>query len=379
MPQEFYQSIQKELSSRDEKNLRRSLYVPQGIDFCSNDYLGLAKDSRIHNALMEGIGIYGAGSTASRLVRGHSEAFVSLERKFSFLSQGMGALFVANGFTANLGLMDAIADLRTVVFCDRLNHASILDGIRLSGAKRVYYDHLDMNDLRAKLEKHRSAKRKILISETIFSMDGDALPIEEYVKLAEEFDVILVLDETHAVGVFGKMGGGLSCDEKFLDAELIPRIDFRIYTMGKALGLEGGLIVYNNESSKDFLINCMRNFIFSTAPMPAIAHAGITACEILFNNPDLVAKPLLNSDYFRKSIQGLAVEQTNSISQIIPLILNSEEQALSVSKQLQDRGLDVRAIRPPTVPSSRLRISIHADHKKEELDRLSETLFEILD
>lgn len=370
MLKDFYHSLSKELTKREEKSLLRSLKLTEGIDFSSNDYLGLSGDPRILDALREGIQIYGAGSTASRLIRGHRNSFEELEFSFSGLVKGTDSLLVANGFTANLGLIDSIADLKTVVFTDRLNHASILDGIRLSGAKRVYYNHLDMDDLRSKLDKHNDAKRKIIISETIFSMDGDALPLDEFVELGDQYGAVIVLDETHALGVFGEFGGGLSCDGNYLREEYRSRIDYRIYTLGKAMGLEGGIIVFGDELSKSYLVNVMRNFIFSTAPMPAIAHAGVRACELLQNEKDLVESVLRNANLFRIWLHNLPFPATGSVSQIIPLILNSEKDSLNISEYLYSKGLDVRAIRPPTVPSPRLRISIHANHNEDELKLL---------
>lgn len=374
MAQNFILNIQAELEKRKEKDLYRSLSLPSGIDFCSNDYLGLSKDIRIHQALHEGIEIYGAGSMASRLVRGHRDAYENLESSFARMVQGKDALFVANGFTANLGLLDSIADLQTIVFCDRLNHASILDGIRLSGAKRVYYNHLDMDDLRNKLNHHKERKKKIIVSETVFSMDGDVLPIKKFIELAMEFDCVTVLDETHAVGVFGEKGGGVSCDKGLLNPTQIDRIDFRIYTMGKALGLEGGLIVFNDSILKEYMINSMRGFIFSTAPLPAIAYAGLKSIEIINQDDGLREKVLLNARKFLELIQDLCFEGISSASQIVPVIFDSEKLALQAAENIRSQGLDVRAIRPPTVPTPRLRISIHADHEKADLDRLADAL-----
>ncbi len=376
MRNDFYSFAHKQLNHKKVKNRFRELKPPIGIDFCSNDYLGLSKDVRIVEALIAGIRIYGAGSTASRLIRGHRDVYENLEEEFSDLTGGDSALFVANGFTANIGILEAIADAGTLVFTDRLNHASILDGIRISGAKKIYYKHLDLEDLRKQLEKYRSSKHKILVSETVFSMDGDILPLPEYLKLAEEFDAVVILDESHALGVFGKNGGGLSCEEAYIESGIRERIDFRIYTLGKALGLEGGVIVFGRSGMKEYLINTMRNFIFSTAPLPAIAYAGIYACGILKSEPERIASVLKNAENFRSLIQDLPFQLTNSSSQIIPVLIPSEVQALAVAQYVQDRGIDIRAIRPPTVPISRIRISIHADHRQEELESLASALKE---
>ncbi|WCL48869.1 aminotransferase class I/II-fold pyridoxal phosphate-dependent enzyme [Leptospira sp. GIMC2001] len=374
MSSRIYENLENELNKRKEKNLFRSLKTSSGIDFCSNDYLGLSRDVRIAEALTEGIHLYGNGSTASRLVRGHLPVYENFENSFNRLVESNASLFVANGFTANLGLLDAIANLKTVIFTDRLNHASILDGIRLSGAKKVYYNHLDLDHLRSQLEKHKSSDQKIIVSETIFSMDGDHPNLEKLVELKKEFDAILILDETHAFGVYGQSGAGLAMDPRFLSPSLVKEIDFRIFTMGKSLGLEGGIIACSNPNAKDYLINCMRGFVFSTAPMPCLLHAGIKALEIV-STMDLERS--LIEEYsvcLRKNLSDKNYDIGASSSQIIPVILNSENETLEISYKAQNLGYDLRAIRPPTVPTPRLRISIHSDRTWDELKGLADLL-----
>lgn len=370
----IYQKIQEELERRKAKSLYRTLSPPHGIDFSSNDYLGLSQEPKLIEAFQRGLKLYGLGSTASRLIRGHRNIIEEWENQFARFLQTKDALMVANGFTANLGLIDALSDKQTIIFTDRLNHASILDGIRLSGAKRIYYRHLDLEDLKNQLEKYKSHPKKILVSETVFSMDGDILPVEEYIKLAKDYQAITILDESHAFGVFGNRGQGISYGRE---------VDFRIYTMGKALGLEGGMIVCSHPLAKDFLINCMRNFVFSTAPMPAVAYTALEALDILMSEPHRIQKVLTNAKYIIDKLQFFPTSylkfnsDTSQFSQIIPILLPSEEVAILYSQKLKEKGLDVRAIRPPTVPTPRLRISVHSHHTLNELYLLAESLQEI--
>lgn len=370
MSQAIKHSIEKELKKRIDKNLFRSLRTNSGIDFCSNDYLGLANHPSLKQVLIEGIEKYGSGSTASRLVRGHYKVIEDFEEIFSQFVEAESSFFVANGFTANLGLLDTLADSRTLVFTDRLNHASILDGIRISGATKIYHRHLDMGQLRNNLEKHKDHPKKIIISETIFSMDGDIVPIQVLVELKKEFDAILILDETHAVGVSGDRGAGLAHDSSRLDPKFRKDIDFRIFTMGKALGLEGGIITMNLSMYKDYLVNCMRNFVFSTAPMPSLAHAGIHSVEMVQSMDEDRKRIFTYSEELQKTCIELGLSYGDSESQIIPIILDSERDALDWASYLQELGIDVRAIRPPTVETSRLRISIHSHHSEHEISML---------
>lgn len=370
MSQEIKQSIDKELKKRIDKNLFRTLRTHSGVDFCSNDYLGLANHPNLKKSLIVGIEKYGCGSTASRLVRGHYKVVEDFELEFSQFVESTSSIFVANGFTANLGLLDTLADSRTIIFTDRLNHASILDGIRISGATRVYHRHLDVEHLKSNLEKYKDYPKKIIVSETIFSMDGDIVPIQELVELKIDYDTILILDETHAVGVFGDRGAGLTHDSEKLDNSLRNEIDFRIFTMGKAFGLEGGVISMNQSMYKDYLVNCMRNFVFSTAPMPSLAHAGIDSIQIVQSMDEDRKRIFKHSEKIRNTCSELGLSYGDSESQILPIILGSERIALDWASYLQELGIDVRAIRPPTVETARLRLSVHSHHSEHEISML---------
>ncbi len=366
----FESFIQKELNSIIAKNRYRSLRLPGGIDLSSNDYLCLSKNPKVISALKEGLDIYGAGSGASRLIRGHRDIFERVESKFAAWVGSETSLFLSNGFAANLGLVDALSDPRTIIFTDRLNHASILDGIRISGAVKKYYNHRDMSHLRDLLQKSDSKSRKIIVSETVFSMDGDLASVAELIQLKKEFDACLILDEAHALGIFGEKGAGFACTTYSANL-LLSDIDFRIYTGGKSLGLEGAFIACSN-TYKEYLINTMRTFIFSTAPMPAIAFALQVSIDLAAEMEQARVQILENANLLRNGLRKIGLETLKSESQIVPVVLYEEEKALEVAKLLQEKGFDIRAIRPPTVKESRLRISINANTSKENI-------FQVLD
>lgn len=368
----FQKYIEKELSLIKSKNRYRSLRVPNGIDLSSNDYLCLSKHPKILSALKEGIDLYGAGSGASRLIRGHRDIFERTEKQFANWVNAEASLFVANGFAANVGLLDAISDPKTIIFTDRLNHASILDGIRISGAIKKYYPHKNMNHLKELLLKSDSKARKIIVSETLFSMDGDLANIVELINLKKEFDACLILDEAHALGVFGDRGAGFSLANESAKS-LLSEIDFRVYTGGKSLGLEGAFIACSNQS-KEYLINTMRTFIFSTAPIPAIPYALATSIDIAMGMDEERIRILENATILRNGLKELGFETLFSESQILPVVLFEEEKALEVAIHLQKKGFDIRAIRPPTVKESRLRISINASITKELILNLLDCL-----
>ena len=326
----FPDFIKKELDLILSKNRFRSLKLPNGIDLSSNDYLCLSQNSKVKNALIAGIEFYGAGSGASRL---------------------------------NLGLIDTLSDPRTIIFTDRLNHASILDGIRISGAVKKYFRHKDMNHLQELLEKSDTNSRKIIVSETVFSMDGDSADVTELIRLKKEFNACLILDEAHALGVFGKEGAGVACLTLNSKYELSD-IDFRVYTGGKSLGLEGSFIA-TSHLYKEYLINTMRTFIFSTAPIPAIAYALSTSIDLAIEMEKERTRILENARILRNGLKEIGLETLSSDSQIVPVVLYEEALAMQTASFLQEKGFDIRAIRPPTVKESRLRISVNANISKE--------------
>ncbi|MCT8333488.1 8-amino-7-oxononanoate synthase [Leptospira sp. 85282-16] len=357
-----WEEVQKKLNSIHEKQLFRETKVYQGIDFCSNDYMGLTSNPRMLEFFQSRKDIYPFGSTASRLVRGNTNSMDRFESEFADFVEGEAALLVSTGFTANFGLLDSIAAPDCFVFTDRLNHASILDGIRISGAKKKYYSHLDLNHLRNLLVKADSEDpnhkhRRIVVTETLFSMDGDSPDLKTLLSLKKEFGFVLVLDEAHTLGIYGPSGKGLVFRD--LTYSEIQSIDYRVYTLGKSLGLEGGIIV-TKKIGRDHLVNVMRPFIFSTAPLPMISELASFALSLLCSMDKERETLLALAKILKNSLEENGFVLTNSTSHIIPVLLTTEKEALFFANSLQERGLDVRAIRPPTVSTPRLRISLNA-------------------
>lgn len=359
--------IDSEMESIKRKNLFRSLRLQSGFDFSSNDYLGLSQNLILKEKMKEGIEIFGLGSTASRLIRGHREVYEELELKFAEWVSSEDSLFLSSGFLANLGLVDAISDSRCFILTDRLNHASLLDGLRLSGSIKKYYNHNDLNHLEKILKTLPIQSNKILITETLFSMDGDFCRLEEILLLKEKYNFAIMIDEAHSIGVYGNQGSGYT-------RETVPSklssVDFRVYTAGKAMGLEGAFIACSKRA-KEFLINKMRTFIFSTAPMPAIAFTLIESIELI-KTMDKERKQIYSSSILlKKRLSELGFKIGKSDSHIIPVLLKEEKFALMASSILQQDNFDIRAIRPPTVKESRLRISLNSNITEALVEEVS--------
>ncbi|TGK82519.1 8-amino-7-oxononanoate synthase [Leptospira noumeaensis] len=371
-----WEEVQKKLDSIHEKQLFRETRNYEGIDFCSNDYMGMATNPSMLEFFQSKKDIYPFGSTAARLVRGNTKSMDKFESEFAHFVEGEAALLVSTGFTANFGLLDSIAAPDCYLFTDRLNHASILDGIRISGAHKKYYHHLDMNHLRSLLEKAdiddpERKKKRIVVTETLFSMDGDSPDLKTLLSLKREFGFVLVLDEAHAFGIYGANGKGLVFQD--LSLSEIQSIDYRVYTLGKSLGLEGGIIV-TKKIGRDHLVNVMRSFIFSTAPLPMVSELASHSLKLL-SSMDKERENLCEmAETLKNSLKSNGFIITASTSHIVPLLLETEKEALFYAKTLQEKGLDVRAIRPPTVPSPRLRISLNAKLKLGDIQVLVETL-----
>jgi 8-amino-7-oxononanoate synthase len=356
-----------EMESIKRKNLFRSLRVQAGHDFSSNDYLGLSQNQILKEKMKEGIEIFGLGSTASRLIRGHREVYDELELKFANWVYSEDSLFLGSGFLANLGLIDALADSRTYILTDRLNHASLLDGIRISGAVKKYYNHNDLNHLEKILKTLPLQSNKILITESLFSMDGDFCNLSEILTLKEKYNFAIFLDEAHSIGVYGKQGSGYATETI---QSKISLIDFRVYTAGKALGLEGAFVACTKQA-KEFLINKMRTFIFSTAPMPAIAYTLLKSIELIKAMDKEREQIDSSSVLFKNRLSELGFKIGKSDSHIIPVLLKEEKFALMASLILQGDNFDIRAIRPPTVKESRLRISLNSNITEALVEEVS--------
>ncbi len=349
--------------------LRRSLNKPSGLDLCSNDYLGHARDPRIRNRLARAAERLGVGSTGSRLLRGHRQVFGNLEERFAALKGTPTALFFGSGWAANLGVLATFPVQGDVIFSDALNHASLIDGMRLSKARRVVFPHCDADALEEALRNEPCDGQRFVVTESLFSMDGDFAPLGRYADLQERHGFALIVDEAHAVGVYGATGSGLVEELDCADSVFVST-----NAAGKALGVCGAFVCGPHWAT-ELLIQSARSFVFSTALPPAIA-------EAVDESLDLVAAVAERRTHVRQL--GRRVRDHLGLpphdSPIVPVIIGANDATLSVAERLRRRGYDTRAIRPPTVPegTSRLRVSLNATLEYDQLDRFARDLGGIL-
>ena len=333
------------------------------VDFCSNDYLGLSFRTELKDAAVDAISLYGCGSGASRLMSGNLSVQESLEDEVARLKGKACALVTGSGYLANIGVIPALAGRHDVVFSDRLNHASIVDGIRLSGAKMIRFHHNDMSHLEELLLKNRKEfNRAVIVVESIYSMDGDIAPIDETIDLARRFDALVVVDEAHAVGVYGECGEGIVTHEQ------AQEIDCIIGTFGKAFGGYGAFVAMDDRL-KTYMLHRCRTFIFSTALPPAVVAANIEGVRLAREAKELRARLFANIATFRNAIEEKTGKVMPGVSQIVPVITGSNETAVKLERVLLENGFFAKAIRPPTVPqgSARIRFSVTAMHSHEQL------------
>lgn len=355
------------------RGLGRTLPAPGGLDACSNDVLGLSRHPAIQAAMVEATRLHGAGAGASRLVHGPAAFFEDCERAFAAFAGQPSATLFSSGYAANVGLLDALFDDTWTVFSDALNHASLIDGLRLSGARRVIYPHLDLEALGRRLASERSARPKAplaIVTESLFSMDGDSPDLARLMDLAEAHDAIVIVDEAHATGLFGKRGSG-----RLEAAGLTDRVFASVHTGGKALGV-GGAFVAGGPELRRHLIAHARSFVFSTAPLPALAAGLRAALELVGEDAPRRADLARNVAQLRRRLAEAELDLADSVGHILPLRVGSPEAATAASEALREAGFDVRAIRPPTVPAgtSRLRVVVHATWSEAEVDALAGAL-----
>ncbi|MCM8525028.1 MAG: 8-amino-7-oxononanoate synthase [Lentisphaeraceae bacterium] len=335
------------------------------INFSSNDYLGLSSSEALNSTGSTP----NSGSTASRLVCGNTSRINQLEELLAKWKQKEAALLFNSGYQANSTIIPAIADRKSIIFSDKLNHASIIDGIKLSGAKHVRYKHNDMEQLEELLKKHSDEKgRKIIISETLFSMDGDFADLKRISELAEKYNCLTYIDDAHGSGLSGENGIG-PCEQ------FMASIDFYISTFGKALGSFGAFCA-SSQMLKDYLINSARGFIFSTALPPTIIETNIKAVEAI-QNLDTEREALSkNIDKIRTFLKENSFNTIESDSPIIPIIIGPEKDTLDLSSYLLENDIFAVAIRPPTVPENtcRIRITVSSEHTHKDIDKLLSTL-----
>lgn len=343
-------------------------------DFASNDYLGLATDPQVIAAAQEALQSHGVGARASQLVCGRTDLHLALEQAIAGFEGTQSAILFPTGMAANVGTVAALAGAEDAVFCDRLNHASLVDGCRLSGAKLRVYRHDELSGLRRALARE-AARRKFIVTDTVFSMDGDLAPLPELCEIGREHDAVLIVDEAHGTGVFGSQGRGVA------DLQHVEElIDVRIGTLSKAIGGLGGFVA-GSLVLTDFLWNKARSQIYSTALPPAICAASVAAIGIIQTEPSRRERLHTLAASFRSQLDVHQVTWLQaSVGPIVPIILNEPEAAVVIAETLLQDGYLVGAIRPPTVPrgTSRLRVTIHSQTPAAAIDALAERLGQLL-
>jgi len=374
----------KEYRRRGWYRVRRRLQSGQGarvrlggrelINFSSNDYLALAGDARLARAAAAAARRYGCGAAASPLVSGYSPPLRSLERALADWEGTEAALVFSSGYTANLALVSSLAGPEDAVFSDALNHASLIDGCRLARAAVHVYRHKDVDHLADLLRKEgHGARRRLIVSDTVFSMDGDVAPLAELVELAERFDCFLLIDEAHATGVLGEQGRGVT--ELLASGAWPSERVVKVGTLSKALGAQGGFVC-GSRRLLAWLVNRARPYIFSTALAPPIAAAAWRGVAVVRQEPERRRRVLALAERLRRQLRELGGNVGDSCCQIVPLIVGEARQAVMLSRRLQEHGLLIPAIRPPSVPdgSTRLRLSVTAAHTEAAVLQVGEVL-----
>jgi 8-amino-7-oxononanoate synthase len=385
------EDLQQKLHELDAQHLirqRRIVSTPHAPDmtvdgrpmlaFCSNDYLGLAADPRIIEALQQGAAMYGAGSGASHLISGHSAAHAALEDKLAaFLSPFVPcarALFFSTGYMANLALISALAGKEAEIFSEALNHASLIDGARLARATLSIYPHRDLQVLEAQLTQSR-AKDKLVITDAVFSMDGDIAPVRELLALCERHGAWLLVDDAHGFGVIGDAGRGVLEHLSLSSPQLIY-----MGTLGKAAGVAGAFVAAH-ETVIEWLVQRARGYIYTTASPPAVAHALLTSIDILGSEEGRQRRAHLKHliAHLRERLSLKQWQLLPSDTAIQPVIIADNAATIATGHALMQQGFWVGAIRPPTVPAgtARLRITLSAAHSTEQVDQLAAALLSI--
>lgn len=376
-----FDDISKQLAERRAAGLyraRRTVDSPQGreivvdgkrlLNFCSNDYLGLAADERVTHALAAAAVEWGAGSGASHLVCGHTRVHEELEEALADFTGRPRCLLFSSGYAANLGAINGLLDSGDRVFEDRLNHASLLDGGRLSGARFRRYQHRDAGDLASKLGKQTdTGGRTLIVTDGTFSMDGDTCNLDELVPLAQEHDAWLMVDEAHSLGVTGRAGCGLVDPARYGTAD----VQVLIGTLGKAFGTQGGFVA-GDEQLIETLIQSARTYIYTTALPAAVAAATLVSLRIAKEEDWRRARLRELITKFRAGATDLGLQLMESMTPIQPVIVGDPDQAVRLSRILEEAGLLITAIRPPTVPTgtARLRVTLTAGHTDNDIEQL---------
>jgi glycine C-acetyltransferase/8-amino-7-oxononanoate synthase len=375
--------LEQRLAELEQLGTYRSLRMisgPQGprvlldgkpvLVLCSNNYLGLADHPRVREAAAEAAMRWGVGAGASRLVSGSMTIHRRLEERLAAFKSSDACVLFGSGYLANVGTIGALASSGDVIFSDELNHASIIDGCRLSGAQVVVYRHRDAEHLESCLRAHGGDAERLIVTDSVFSMDADVAPLEEIVELAEAYDARVMIDEAHATGALGPGGRGAVAE-----AGLEGRVDVLVGTLGKALGSYGAYVCAE-EATVQYLINTARPLIFSTAPAPPAVAGALAALELIESRPDRIERLRLAALTLRGALRREGFAVPASEMHIVPLVVGEEQAALALSERAIEQGIFVQAIRPPSVApgTTRLRLSVMASHTATELDAAARCL-----
>ena len=335
----------------------------------SNNYLGLTFDSRVIEGAVKGAQQYGTGSGGSRLVSGTFPLFTELENELAKFKNTEKALVFNTGYMANVGTISAIADKNTIIFSDALNHASIIDGCRLSRGAVKAYSHCDVDELKYLLKQVDRNARKLIVTDGVFSMDGDIAPLDKLYELSRDYNALLMVDDAHATGTIGN-GHGTAA---YFGLE--KEVDIQLGTLSKSLGSVGGYVAANS-TIIDYLVNTSRSFIFSTALSPADIGAALAALDVLETDTSVLGRLQENVNYMSDQLTSMGIDSTNE-TPIFPILIGSNEDTLAVSDYLYEAGIIGTAIRPPTVPigESRIRLTVTAVHTKEQIDYVCRSLY----
>lgn len=358
--------------------------------FATNNYLGLMHDERVVEAAIEGVKKWGIGNGSARLLTGNIEIHQQLEDKIAKFKHRESGISFVSGYMANSGTIPAVVNVfkpslasllsgkierekDTIIFSDEYNHASIIAGIRLSGAQKEIYKHTDINDLAEKLKKYPTKTRKVIITDGVFSMDGDTAPLPDILDLAKKHSALVYLDDAHATGILGKNGRGL---EDYFGID--NKVDFTMGTFTKCFGGVGGFVV-GSQTLIDYLKISSDSFIFTAPIAPPVVCGLIKAIEIVEKEPWRREKLLKNAEYLRNKLKELNFDTGTSNTQIIPIVIGDEKKAIKVSQSLLEKGIFIPVARWPAVPQkqARLRTTLTCDHTFEQIDYLVDTLMDI--
>ena len=372
----FYTNLENELHKLDEQHLFREMKIVHGastewveikgkklLNLSSNNYLGIAAHPMLKSAAIQAIQRLGCSATSARLIVGNYELYDRVERDLARFKNTEAALIFNSGYTANVGIITALAGRGDIIISDKVNHASIIDGARLSGAEVLRYKHRDMVDLERCMQKAEGYRRKLIVTDTVFSMDGGFAPLPAIVELKEKYKAVLMIDEAHGSGVFGENGRGLADFYGVSD-----QVEIIMGTLGKAFGCSGAYVA-GQKVLIDYLSNKARSFIFTTGLPPAIVASIQAAIQVVQLENWRQKEVLAKASWVREELAKAGFNLFNSESQIIPILVGRNEATLEFSRRLFDVNILAVAIRPPTVPpnTARIRLSIMATHSKEDL------------